>query len=203
MFAIRTGNTRFSRSWEAALPPWKQANLQIFTGCCPDTASSKAMLSKHTHSRCLEARRRGSRCRGPDGPKVGHGGLEIAHSSVATCALWAFACRRLLGEALRDAREEVGFEHVTDWRSCFWHPKLELFLVVYVDDFKLAGPKERLNEGWKLIRSGIETDEPHPMGMFLGCSHEVAMKASPWTGKQVQTMTYNMQPYLESAVAKD
>ena len=28
------------------------------------------------------------------------------------------------------------------------------------------------------------------------------MKASPWTGKQVQTMTYNMQPYLESAVAK-
>ena len=28
------------------------------------------------------------------------------------------------------------------------------------------------------------------------------MKASPWTGKQVRTMTYNMQPYLESAIAK-
>ena len=53
--------------------------------------------------------------------------------------------------------KSVGFQHVTDWRSCFWQPKLELFLVVYVDDFKLAGPKGRLAGGWKLIRSGIET----------------------------------------------
>eukprot|EP00975_Prorocentrum_lima_P029499 6192974-Prorocentrum_lima.AAC.1 len=31
--------------------------------------------------------------------------------------------------------------------------ELTLFLVVYVDDFKLAGPKANLAKGWKLIRT--------------------------------------------------
>ena len=53
-----------------------------------------------------------------------------------------------------------------------------------------------------MIRSGIETDEPHPMGMFLGCSHEEATKTSPWTGKPVRVMEYKMESYLEAAVAK-
>ena len=57
---------------------------------------------------------------------------------------------------------EAGFVPITSWRSCFWHPRLELFLVVYVDDFKLSGPAGHLAEGWKLIRSSIKTDEPHP-----------------------------------------
>ena len=35
---------------------------------------------------------------------------------------------------------KVGFEPITDWRSCYFHPKLRLFLVIYVDDFKLSGP---------------------------------------------------------------
>ena len=34
----------------------------------------------------------------------------------------------------------VGFGKVTDWNSCYLHRRLELFLSVYVDDFKLAGP---------------------------------------------------------------
>ena len=46
----------------------------------------------------------------------------------------------------------VGFTTVPDWRSCFVHPKLRLFLIVYVDDFKLAGPIKNMAEGWKLIR---------------------------------------------------
>jgi hypothetical protein len=31
----------------------------------------------------------------------------------------------------------VGFVPIPDWRSCFWHAGLRLFLVVYVDDFKM------------------------------------------------------------------
>ena len=35
----------------------------------------------------------------------------------------------------------------------FWHPELKLFLVVYVDDFKLCGPADNLKAGWDLIRT--------------------------------------------------
>ena len=31
-----------------------------------------------------------------------------------------------------------------EWPSCYFHPKLRLFLVIYVDDFKLTGPTECL-----------------------------------------------------------
>ena len=33
-----------------------------------------------------------------------------------------------------------GFKEIAAWLSCYMHEKLMLFLVVYVDDFKLAGP---------------------------------------------------------------
>ena len=39
-----------------------------------------------------------------------------------------------------------GFEDVQNWRSCFWHPRLELFLVVYVDDFLMSGPRASMEE---------------------------------------------------------
>ena len=36
-------------------------------------------------------------------------------------------------------------------------------LVVYVDDFKLAGPKENLAKGWALIRQGLDVDDQLPL----------------------------------------
>ena len=74
--------------------------------------------------------------------------------------------------------------------------------VVYVDDFELSGTQVSLEKGWELIRKGIATDAPHPMDLFLGCKHEESVQASPWTGKQVRVLTYNMQSFLEDAVAK-
>jgi hypothetical protein len=32
--------------------------------------------------------------------------------------------------------------------------------VIYVDDFKLAGPKENISQGWKLLRADLNI-EPH------------------------------------------
>ena len=55
--------------------------------------------------------------------------------------------------------ESMGFAPVPNWPSFFWHPELELFLVVYVDDFKLSGPAANMAKGWSLIRSGIRTEE--------------------------------------------
>ena len=74
---------------------------------------------------------------------------------------------------------KVGFEPVSreNWRSVFWHHDLKLTLVIYVDDFKLAGPAENVKKGWKLFREApnpedrIEMEDPSPLGRYLGCVH--------------------------------
>ena len=48
---------------------------------------------------------------------------------------------------------------------------MKLFLVVYIDDFKLAGPKGKLSEGWKISQAGLQIKPPTPLGIFLGCDH--------------------------------
>ena len=63
----------------------------------------------------------------------------------------------------------AGFENIPDWRSCYYHKRLDLFLVVYVDDFKLSGPATTIKEGWQLIRKGIRMDDPVNFGLYLGC----------------------------------
>ena len=69
-----------------------------------------------------------------------------------------------------------GFHEVPSWRSCYVHPTLRLFLVVYVDDFKLAGPKTSLAEGWRMIRKQVRTEDPIPLGKYLGCNHVVTAR---------------------------
>ena len=71
--------------------------------------------------------------------------------------------------------KEVGFELVfpSAWPSVFWHPHLRLLLAVYVDDFKMAGPKDNLAKGWELIGSRIDMDTPSPLGRYLGCEHVI------------------------------
>ena len=57
------------------------------------------------------------------------------------------------------------------WQSIFYHAELDLLLVVYVDDFKMAGPEANLAEGWKGISSVIDMDPPEPFGRYFGCHH--------------------------------
>ena len=98
--------------------------------------------------------------------------------------------------------KEVGFTEIDPWRSCFWHDVLKLYLVVYVDDFKLAGPKAAIKRGWELIRKGIKTDDPSPMGMYLGCRHDVSERILPDTGARVRCIEYNMEDFLRSCVER-
>ena len=35
-----------------------------------------------------------------------------------------------------------------NWPSVSFHKKLQLLLVIYVDDLKMAGPSKNLKEGW-------------------------------------------------------
>ena len=47
----------------------------------------------------------------------------------------------------RDRLVAGGFTPVSDWNSMYWHSKLKLLLMVYVDDFKMPGPCENINKG--------------------------------------------------------
>ena len=60
------------------------------------------------------------------------------------------------------------------WPSVFFHPVLKLLLVVYVDDFKMSGPKESMKKGWELIGSKIDMDTPTEANRYLGCDHVVS-----------------------------
>ena len=81
----------------------------------------------------------------------------------------------------------VGFKKIDEWRSCYWHSHLRLLLVIYVDDFKLSGPRENLAKGWELIRNktkitpGITLDPPEASNRYLGCEH---IRYGPCKGKE-------------------
>jgi hypothetical protein len=72
-----------------------------------------------------------------------------------------------------------------------------LFLIVYVDDFKMSGLAEHMAQGWSLIREGIKIDDPTPMEHFLGCTHKEGL-ARAADGSLVRTMEYDMQHFFES-----
>ena len=42
---------------------------------------------------------------------------------------------------------------------------------------KLAGPKKSLAEGWRMIRKQVRTEDPIPLGKYLGCNHVVTARA--------------------------
>ena len=58
------------------------------------------------------------------------------------------------------------------WHSIFHHQELNCLLVVYVDDFKLAGPTENLSRAWESIRKAVHIDEPEPYDRYFGCMHK-------------------------------
>ena len=64
---------------------------------------------------------------------------------------------------------------------------LRLFLSVYVDDFKLAGPDENLAKGWKLmVDSGLKLDPPGPLNRYLGCYQHSIQLTSNEVGRRMQ-----------------
>ena len=72
--------------------------------------------------------------------------------------------------------------------------------MVYVDDFKLAGPSSRIAEGWQLIKWKVKLDDggPSPMGLCLGCHHETFDRV--YDGHKVKGVRYNMENALLQVV---
>ena len=80
----------------------------------------------------------------------------------------------------------------------FWNAKLRLMLMVYVDDFKMSGPTKNLPEGWKLLRSGIDMDDPYPLDRCLGCIHHI--RAGMINQKPVQIIEYDVCDFMQQCV---
>ena len=70
----------------------------------------------------------------------------------------------------------VGFKPIdnNNWKTCYWHEKLKVFLVVYVDDFRMSGPESNIPKAWAEIRKGLKLDEPERITAkgtkYLGCT---------------------------------
>ena len=54
----------------------------------------------------------------------------------------------------------LGYERVHEWPSVFWHPVRRMLLIVYVDDMKLAGPKEHMVTTWEALGKNIKLEVP-------------------------------------------
>ena len=125
--------------------------------------------------------------------------------------------------------KQVGFKPLShDWKSVFWHDALKLLLVVYVDDFKLAGPSDNMAKGWKLISEKIKMEPYQSVGRYLGCDQKMFStlatlpynprhswmkdnpvkksppiiwhKESPKGKKNINIMKYDMRSFLEQCV---
>ena len=100
------------------------------------------------------------------------------------------------------AVQKVGFKPLGDeWPSLYFHPDLKLLLVIYVDDLKMAGPTANLPKGWKMLRQELRLEDETPLGLCLGCRISKG-EATLHDKTKVQTVTYDMETYLEMTVNK-
>ena len=106
---------------------------------------------------------------------------------------WETHCNRAVLRA--------GFQEIEAWPSCFFHPQLKLFLVIYVDDFKMSGPKDALSKGWGLIRKGLHLEGPAPVHLYLGCVRQLAVIQTA-KSKKTPALVYNMESQLKAVVER-
>ena len=66
---------------------------------------------------------------------------------------------------------KAGFRAISDnWPCAYWNEENQQFLIVYVDDMKLAGPSELMEEAWRKLGEGIG------LGAALGTGTELARR---------------------------
>ena len=67
---------------------------------------------------------------------------------------------------------KVGFEKVVDWECLYLNRIWKVFLSVYVDDLKAAGPAASLKLMWAELKKHLDIDPPKKMvdNQYLGCS---------------------------------
>ena len=100
--------------------------------------------------------------------------------------------------------QKAGFVPIgPTWPSCYRHPELGLFLTIYVDDFKMSGPKNHHKEGWARLRKSLSIEPEKYLddgpAMYLGCSLEKSQRKLA-DGKVATFLDFVMGDYLKSSV---
>jgi len=80
-------------------------------------------------------------------------------------------------------------------------PTAEITLSIYVDDFKMSGPKENLAKGWALLREEIEMEDPASPTIYPCCEQSTQNITLP-SGAKVRMMVYDMENFLGSCVTR-
>ena len=87
-------------------------------------------------------------------------------------------------------------------------------LVVYVDDFRMAGPTQHLTQLWNDIKTSIKLGDVETSGKFLGCECKLFTRVFPAGGDPWRDYTpesnenlikaicieYDMESFLNSCV---
>ena len=72
-----------------------------------------------------------------------------------------------------EAVRAAGFDPIgSEWPSVYFNRKTRHLLVIYVDDFKLAGPKDSMKAAWASLRVKLDIEPELPLGLYLGCTCE-------------------------------
>ena len=71
--------------------------------------------------------------------------------------------------------------------------------MVYVDDFKLAAPKDKMKEVWKTITSVVDMDEPEELNVCLGTGHKMTEEVDEG-GNKIRVMEYDMKDFMRQCV---
>ena len=56
-------------------------------------------------------------------------------------------------------------------------------------------------EVWRRIRLKLRVEDPTPLGLFLGCRHEMHEVKLGSNGPVVRSMTYNVESYLQDSMS--
>jgi hypothetical protein len=71
-------------------------------------------------------------------------------------------------------------------------------LLVFVDDFKIAGPAAAIRPAWEALSKHVEMSGPKPIEKFLGCFHRWGTDTID--GKTVRTVQYDMCDFMQSCL---
>ena len=103
------------------------------------------------------------------------------------------------------------------FRSVYFHKALECILILYVDDFRIAGPAVNMKKAWETISRNIKIGAIEDSGKFLGCDHKLSEKIIPAGGDpwrkydkhelkgectKLKIIEYDMEEFLKSCVSK-
>ena len=58
----------------------------------------------------------------------------------------------------------------------------------------MSGPAKNMKAVWELIKKDIDTYEPAPANLYLGCKHEIKDVLLK-NGKKARKVVYNMEDY--------